>query len=298
MPVVVVERLDRATIRLDRAVDRETVQGVCDGLARADGLLQMQRRDVIVVVVGAAAMTAELVEFAGEECVVAPVVQGVEDGNAVDRQGDGTSEQTRFRRDRFVGHLRGSRELPRVGVVVRLRHRKLLLPAGDSHHHLVGGHAVAFNHPHITAGEGLDRFGERVEAGERFGIVGAGWARRPVLGAARRGGAGCGGAGGGGVGRCSGGRCGVVRPACRQQRRAEPHHPPPHHGPAIQADGQGRIGHVGVHVLVVVGWVVLGRCERTSLPSGSRHRFLNHRRLLMSSSQASTRGRRVRRQAD
>ena len=122
-------------LRIEQAVDRETVERIRDRLALADDLLDRERRSVVVVVVAAAAVTAELVELADREAVDAPVVERIEDRDAVRRERHGASHERGAARDRLVRELRLQRNLPRVAAGVRLRQRHLLLPRGDADHH-------------------------------------------------------------------------------------------------------------------------------------------------------------------
>ena len=122
-------------LRIEQPVDREAVERVRDGLALADDLLDRERRSVIVVVVGATAVAAELVEFADREAVDAAVVERVEDRDAVRSERDGALHEVRLAEDRLVGELGLERDLPRVRARVVLRQRHLLLPRGDADHH-------------------------------------------------------------------------------------------------------------------------------------------------------------------
>lgn len=141
-----VERLVRSTrarellallrLRVEEAVDRESIECVCDRLSLADDLLDRQRRSVVVVVVGAAAMAAELVEFADRERIDATIVERVEDRNAVRCERDRALHEVRAPGHGLLGELRLQRDLPRIRAGVRLRKRHLLLPGGDADHHL------------------------------------------------------------------------------------------------------------------------------------------------------------------
>ncbi len=99
--VVLVERFERAAVGLGRAVDREPIECVGDRIRRSDHLLEVQWCCVVVIVVGATAVTAELVEFTDEERIVATVVERVEDRDPVHRERDRSAEQPRARRDGF-----------------------------------------------------------------------------------------------------------------------------------------------------------------------------------------------------
>ncbi len=97
---------------------------------------------MVVVVVAPAAVTAVLVELAGEVGVLPAVVQGVEDRHAVHRQGDGPAVERGLPRDRLLREPRMERDLPRVAARVGLGQRHLLLPRPDADHHRVVRQAV------------------------------------------------------------------------------------------------------------------------------------------------------------
>ena len=89
MPVEHVEPLYLRPVGLVVAVDGVAVEGVSQRLALAELRFEVDGGDVVVVVIGPAAMAAALVELAGDQGVgVAVVLDRVEDRYAVDRQGD------------------------------------------------------------------------------------------------------------------------------------------------------------------------------------------------------------------
>ena len=120
---------------IEQTVDGEAVECVGDGLALADDGPDRQRRGVIVVIVGAPAVAAELVELANGEAVDAAIVERVEDRNSVGRKRNGAAHERVLARDRLVGELGLQRNLPRIRTLVLLRKRNLLLPRGDADHH-------------------------------------------------------------------------------------------------------------------------------------------------------------------
>ena len=61
-----VEANNRRAVRFFVTVDRVAVERIRNRKPLADDLLQMDRRDVIVVVVGSTAVATELVEFTNE----------------------------------------------------------------------------------------------------------------------------------------------------------------------------------------------------------------------------------------
>ena len=87
-------------------------------------------------------MPAVLVEFPRQVSVVPPVVQGIEDRHAVDRQGDRPSKEGGFCGDRPGGQLGIQRDPPGVATGVRLRQRHLTLPGGDAFHHGMVGKGI------------------------------------------------------------------------------------------------------------------------------------------------------------
>ena len=120
---------------IEQTVDGEAVECVGDGLALANDGPDRQRRGVIVVIVGAPAVAAELVELANGEAVDAAIVERVEDRNSVGRKRNGAAHERVLARDRLVGELGLQRNLPRIRALVLLRKRNLLLPRGDADHH-------------------------------------------------------------------------------------------------------------------------------------------------------------------
>ena len=168
--VEVVQRADRGSIGLVEAVNPIAVESDGDGLPRTHPLLQVGRGDVIVVVVGTAAVSAEFVEFAGQERVGATVVlDRIEDGHAIDRHRDRPTEEMVFGRQRLRGRHRKTRNPPGIVAHIRLRQRHLLLPRGDAHHHAMIGHAVALHDPVGGVGGGPNRRSEAAEQTKTLG---------------------------------------------------------------------------------------------------------------------------------
>ena len=157
---VAVERIetnDLRTVRFFVAVDRIAVERVSDRQSLADRLLQMDRSDVIVVVVGSTAVATELIEFTHEIGVLTAIVERIEDRNAVRRDGDGSAQEVALRRLRSLGWHRMQRDLPGVLADVLLRQRHLLLPRGDADHHSVIGDPVRFDVEVAVVPMGLER---------------------------------------------------------------------------------------------------------------------------------------------
>ena len=122
--------------RIEEAVDRESIECVRNRLAFANDLLDRERSRVVVVIVGASTVTAELVEFTDRERINATIVERVEDRDAVRGERDGTLHEIRFAENGLLGEFRFQRNLPRVRARVVVRKRHLLLPRGDADHHL------------------------------------------------------------------------------------------------------------------------------------------------------------------
>ena len=91
-----------------------------------------------------------LCQFTDEKGVVASIVECVEDRDAVDGESDRAAEEPGAGRDGCVGEFWYPGELPGVVAGVWLCDRNLLLPAGDTDHHLVGGDAVRFDEPDVA----------------------------------------------------------------------------------------------------------------------------------------------------
>ena len=163
---------------IEQPVDRETVERVRDRLALADDLGERERCGVVVVVVGASAVAAELVELADREAVDAAVVERVEDRDAVGRERDRALHEVRLAEDRLVGELGLERDLPGVRAFVLLRERDLLLPRGDADHHRhlerLVRQAVALDVEPALVGARLHKRREGVEDRGLRGLAGCG----------------------------------------------------------------------------------------------------------------------------
>ena len=140
-----VESFDRRTVGLRVAVDRIAVERVGDRHPLAALLLQVHRCDVVVVVVGPAAVAAVLVELADQEGIFAAVVERVENRHAVDCQCDGSPQKPVFRRNRVGCRHRLERNLPGVVADILLGQRHLLLPRPNADHQRMIGYAVRLN---------------------------------------------------------------------------------------------------------------------------------------------------------
>ena len=166
-----VEALRSGTIRLRQTIDGVTIERVSDRQGLSQGLLQVQRSRMVVVVVGAAAMTAPAVELADVGGDLAAVVLRIEDRDAVRRDGDRTAEEPIFDAG---GRLRGDRlerDAPRVRASVVLRQRHLLLPRRDTGHHPMRRQAIAFDVEELFVMPDADF---RAEQRKRLGLGRAG----------------------------------------------------------------------------------------------------------------------------
>ena len=163
-------------VGLDQPVDRVAIQGEGDGQSVAQHVGEVQGRGVIVVVVGPATVPAPFVQLADQGGDFPAIVGGVEDGDAVGGQGDGSLEEAvGGDRQGLRGRHRTPRQLPVVRPKVIRGHRDLPLPRRDPLHHPVRGHAIAADvevgcvppmpHGVVEAGEGA-----RHQPGEVHGI--------------------------------------------------------------------------------------------------------------------------------
>ena len=143
MPMGLIEVSRGAPGTLLRTDDRISVHGPCHGPAESDGLLQVIGKNVVVVIVSTPCVAPELVELTVCERVAPSVLlDRVEDGDAVDRDGD-RSDVWKWRG--FRPRAWCSRNAKRVVASIRMRNGDLPIPCGDAHHHRVLGHAVRFD---------------------------------------------------------------------------------------------------------------------------------------------------------
>ena len=127
-----VQRLPGRPVRLGVAVDRISIESPSDRLVDAGDRLQMDRGDVVVVVVGEPAVTAVEVEFADLVGEATAVVARVENRDAVDADGDGAALEVALRdRDGIGGRGGDKRQAPDVGAAVADRARVLLRVGGE-----------------------------------------------------------------------------------------------------------------------------------------------------------------------
>ena len=140
-----VELARRSAVGFVVTVDRVAIEGDRDGLALAEFLFEEDRRVMVMVVVGFAAMAAEVVELSEGLGVVAAVVERVEDRYAVRGEGDGSAHEVRLGRHRFLGGDGLQRDAPGGSAGIRLRDGHLLLPGFDAGHHRVVRQALGLD---------------------------------------------------------------------------------------------------------------------------------------------------------
>ena len=138
--VVGVEGRHGHAVGLGGAVHGKSVEAVGNGAGGQGLAVEAERGGVVVVVVGHAAVPAEVVELAVEKGIDAGVGVGIEDGHAVHGHGHGTPAEMAG----VHGHGRGRHHWvegngPGVRAHVALRNGHLLLPAGNARHHGVRG---------------------------------------------------------------------------------------------------------------------------------------------------------------
>ena len=180
--IVGVELFRGRAVGLGESINRIPIQGEGDRQVGAEHRLQVERGRVVVVVVGAAAVAAPLVEFADLLRDFPAVVLRIKDRNAVGGEGDGAAEKVIADRLGSRRDHRLQRDAPGVGAGVRLRQRHLLLPRGDADHHRVGGQPLAFD---VEEGVVPTQAYARCKRGERGGL---GRLRRGRRGGGRPGG--------------------------------------------------------------------------------------------------------------
>ena len=145
MPVVVVERAHRGPVGLHAAVQHEAVEGHANRPGGPNRRREEEWRRVVVVVVGATGVTTEVVEFSEEERVIAAVVEGVEDRNAVGGQSYSPAVQVGLARDRLVGQF--GHQIAQLGDEIGGRidgDEQQAAPAG----HVQGGDGIGVGRVH------------------------------------------------------------------------------------------------------------------------------------------------------
>ena len=93
-----IEVRGRLSVRVVVAVDWIAIQSNCHGATRTNDLLQMNRSDVIVVVVGSTTVPTPLVKFTGLQRIrFAIVLDRIEDRYAVDRDSNRPTKEMLLR---------------------------------------------------------------------------------------------------------------------------------------------------------------------------------------------------------
>ena len=127
-------------------INRIAIERISDRLALAHHRLEVDRCDVIVIVVGSSAVPTPLVQLSCEKRIGAPVVlDRIEDRYSIDRQSDRATKKVILGRHRLFRRLRMQRNTPRVASCVSLRQGDLLLPSRDADHHGMIGNPIGFH---------------------------------------------------------------------------------------------------------------------------------------------------------
>ena len=140
-----VEILDGRSVGLGEAVDCVAVEGIGDRFSRPHLLLQMDWWQVVVIVIGAAAVATIFVKLASEQCILPPVVERIENRDAIDGQRNRPTQKPVFGGGRIGRRNWIQRNLPSVIPHILLRQRHLLLPGADADHQRVVWNAVGLH---------------------------------------------------------------------------------------------------------------------------------------------------------
>ena len=140
--VALVQIRHRRAIRLREAVNGITIERIRHRHAFADLSLEMQRRDVVVVIICSSAMPTPLIQLANLLSHLTTIVLGIEDRHAIHRQSNGSAQKAALDHRRFLCRHRLERNLPGIVVEILLRQRHLLLPGRDADHHVMIGQAI------------------------------------------------------------------------------------------------------------------------------------------------------------
>ena len=169
------------TIGFRQPINRITIQRERHGIVGAHILLQVQRRNVIMIIIRPSRVPAIVVQFAGEKGVGnAIVLDRIKNRHPVHGNGDGSAKKVRLGRNGPRRHLRLQRQPPRIIALIGLRQRHLLLPRRNAHHQRMRRHAVGLNVKELIVPMGLHLgckrlkqrgHGRRVIGGARRGIA-------------------------------------------------------------------------------------------------------------------------------
>ena len=144
VPIHPIEWLIVAIVLITK--NRIAIERISDRLALAHHRLEVDRCDVVVIVVGSSAVPAPLVQLSCDEGISPPVVlDRIEDRYPVDRQSDRAAKEVILGRHRLFRRLRMQWNTPRVASCVSLRQGDLLLPSGDADHHGMIGNPIGFH---------------------------------------------------------------------------------------------------------------------------------------------------------
>ena len=140
--VALVQTLRSRSVRFLQTEDGISVERVGERLALACLLFEMERDNVVMIVIRPTAVTAPLVELADLLRDLASIILRIENGNAVHSDGDGPTQETPLDHRGFGGWNGFQGQAPRVRTDISLWQRHLLLPVGDADHHGVIRHAI------------------------------------------------------------------------------------------------------------------------------------------------------------
>lgn len=102
MAVELIEVGDGGAVWFGEAVDGKAVEGIGDGIGGANDFLEVEGGGVVMVIVRSATMPAPIIELASQKSVFASIVEGVEDGHAINGDGDSATVEIGLGRDWIV----------------------------------------------------------------------------------------------------------------------------------------------------------------------------------------------------
>ena len=160
-----------AAIGFAQPIDGITVQSEGNGFPRAHCVLEMQRRRVIMIVVGAPAMAAPFVEFSNFRSNLAPVILRVKNWNPIGCKSDGSAQKASLDARWRGGWYRKKRNAPGVRAGVTLGNWDVLLPVRNAGHHRMGWQSTAFNVKKALVPTHSNLGSKRFENGSLIGSV-------------------------------------------------------------------------------------------------------------------------------
>ena len=164
--IELVQPLNLGPIRLRVSVNRIAIECIGNRFVLANDLLQMRRCNVVMVVVRSTTVATEFIQFTCKQSICPAIVfDRIKDRDTIGRQGDGTTKKMRFGRQRILCHYGLQWNSPCIVIKVRLRHRDLLLPSCNTHHHPMVRHRIGFDIKVLRILSKLDcaQFGEWVK---------------------------------------------------------------------------------------------------------------------------------------